>query len=203
MNGQIQARLARLASLTSFTLAERRRYDWQSIEADLGIPLPIEYKEYVSYFPSGMFGGIGEIGIMHPAERGGFTGLSDQIRLSAEMFGGFSRLYSADPRYRFYPEPGGLVPWADYESTAALCWLTGSDDPDQWPVIACNDINDYESVEGSTIEALIRVLRMEAGRAVFPETMYARYPAGADLLKFTAGEPPIVELGPADGYWPD
>jgi len=52
------------------------------------------------------------------------------------------------------------------------------------------------------IEVLIRVLRMEANRSVFPETI-CRYGAGDGLRTFTPGEPPLVELGPVTGYWPD
>jgi len=86
---------------------------------------------------------------------------------------------SAPARYRAYPEPGGLIPWAHYEADYYLCWQSEDEDPDRWPVVAFDSNGDEgsnsEIVEGSTLQALIRVIRGDAGRSIFPRQFYT-YP---------------------------
>jgi len=36
--------------------------------------------------------------------------------------------------YRFYPDPGGIFPWAYLDDNTALYWLTDGE-PDTWPVV--------------------------------------------------------------------
>lgn len=78
---------------------------------------------------------------------------------------------SAPEVFRFSPASNGLVPWADYEGIASLCWLSRGDDPDTWPVVAYRDDGVHEYVPGDTIEALLLVLQRQAGRSVFPDSV--------------------------------
>jgi hypothetical protein len=169
------SRLHELATLGSFTISRRWRYDWASIEASLGVRLPEEYKEFVQAFPPG---GFGELVVLHPARRAGFVGLPDEIHGFAERYGGPLEVELPSVRqavpFGFYPEPGGLIPWADFNADAALFWLPDSGDPDTWPVVAYTDTPAYEYVDGTTLEALLRVLRGEAGRTVFPEELFVQ-----------------------------
>jgi len=53
-----------------------------------------------------------------------------------------------------------------------LFWLPNTDDPDLWSVVACSSTGRYEEVPGSMLEALIAVVRGDAGREAFPEALY-------------------------------
>jgi hypothetical protein len=183
--------LLELANIGSFRLgAERWRYDWAAIEGELGVRLPGEYKELVQAFPPGAFG---ELIVFHPARRSGFTGLPDQISGFATMFSGSLSVAPSDIRdsfpFGFYPESGGLIPWAAFNVAAVLCWLPNSEDPDAWPVLAYADDGIYESIDGTTLEALVRVLRGEAGERAFPEALFV------ETKRYITAVPATVELG--------
>ncbi len=183
--------VAELARLSSYALVKRWSYDWAPIEADLGFRFPSEYKEYVSYFPPGSHGGV--IDPVHPGLREGGLTLPGRIRLLAELFR--DEATSASGSMPFYPDPGGLIPWADHQGNSALCWLPDGEDPDAWPVYAVNDANAHELLPGSTIEALIAVLRSEAGRSVFFGTFYQDLELCGDPFTFTGDEgSPLVAL---------
>src|SRR5262245_60659064 len=110
------------------------------------------------------------------------------------MFAGF------DSERTFYPQPGGLIPWAEFDADAALCWLPDTDNPDRWPVVACASTGEYEDVPGSTLEALVAALRGDAGRSVFPDFFYN------DPLDFLPMDPRIsVKFGiiSEDDLWAD
>jgi len=190
----VNPRVLELAGLCSYPLVKRWRYDWAPIETELGLALPSEYKDYVSYFPPGVFGGV--ITPEHPGLRGGPARFVERIRLLADLFRGWPN--EQRPPMPGYPEQGGLIPWADFEGDSALCWLSEGDDPDLWPVFAANDENRYERLPGTTIEALIAVLRGDAGRSVFPATFYERLGRDGEPFHFNydQGPSPDVELGP-------
>jgi hypothetical protein len=181
----ITARLDSLLALTPIP-AWARAHDWALIEAELGITLPAEYKAYADRFPSGIHR---RLDVFHPDTPGGFA-LIEQVHQYARMFDGFKIGRT------FYPQPGGLIPWAEFDSDAALCWLPDTDNPDLWPVVACASTGEYEDIPGSTLEALVAVLRGDAGRDVFPGYFYN------DPLDFLPTDPHIsVEFGiltPAD-----
>jgi hypothetical protein len=46
-------------------------------------------------------------------------------------------------RHLVYPEPGGLLRWADLGARHRFCWLTDGD-PDSWPVVTWNIYGEYE-----------------------------------------------------------
>jgi hypothetical protein len=157
-----------LARSASFGLTRRWHYDWAPYEEDLGFTFPSEYKEYVSYFPPGTHGGA--IMPEHPAIKEGGLDFPGHIRLGAQMYAAYTD--GAPEAMSFYPAKGGLIPWAQHESTAALCWRADGDDPDTWPVYAVSEAAKIEHLPGSTIEALLHLLRREAGLSVFPVTFY-------------------------------
>ena len=63
---------------------------------------------------------------VHPGLREGGLTLPARVRLLADLYRDWPN--TQRPARPFYPQPGGLIPWADYESYSALCWLA-DDDP--------------------------------------------------------------------------
>src|SRR5262245_59890921 len=174
------------------------------IESELGLVLPTEFKEYTAYFPPGVHGNA--LAPVHPAVREGGLTVPGRIRLWSDLYRGWDNL--TQPPMPFYPDAGGLIPWADNEGDAALCWLPEGDDPDLWPVFAARAENTYERIPGSTIEALIAVLRGEAGQNVFT-TWFQHLHRLGDPFEFahegwSAGdvelpEPEYLDTLPVDG----
>lgn len=171
MRPEIRELLAELAALGSFTLGEEAHYDWAAIEGDLGVPFPAEFKAYVRSFPAG---GFRRLEILHPelSTRPSQFGLVEAVREYSGSLKTWARTFDDPGPYDFYPEPGGLIPWADYEADYFLCWLPNSDDPDRWPIIAYADPEQHEALEGSTLQVLIRVVRGDVARTFFPEDFY-------------------------------
>jgi hypothetical protein len=162
--------LSQLATMGSYRLGAEIHYDWDSIEAALGIGFPTQFRAYVQAFPSG---GFRRLTIFHPASSQGPRkyGLVERILDSTEAFRGWAETFESSP-YTFYPDANGIIPWADYEGDYYLCWLPNNVDPDRWPVVAYRDPDEHERFEGSTLQVLIRVLRGDIGRSFFPEDFY-------------------------------
>ena len=98
--------------------------------------------------------------------------LVEEIRESSEVLRARATRSPTPVSFKSYAEPGGLIPWADYEGDQFLCWLADGDDPDRWPVVDYLSRDRHERIEGSTLEALIRVMLGDAGRSVFSPDLY-------------------------------
>src|SRR5262245_35610861 len=131
-----------LADVSSYTLTKCWLYDWAAIEADLGIALPREYEDYVTYFPPGAHGGV--ITPVHPAIREGSLSFHERILLMAGLLRDAMPAAGAEPA-AYFPDAGGFIPWAMYGSVVALCWLPEGDDSSRWPLFACDDQHQRES----------------------------------------------------------
>ncbi|MFD0558685.1 hypothetical protein FB566_4638 [Stackebrandtia endophytica] len=78
----------------------------------------------------------------------------------------------SDFPYEFWPEPGGLVPWADVNGDLLFCWRTVGDDPDAWPVVvADNGVSEWSEFDGTASACLVELLQ---GTADLPVLAYAR-----------------------------
>ncbi len=116
--------------------ATRAAVDWATVEDGLGISLPFDYKTFVDQAPAGTFGnellptypGL----LCYPA--------NDFLAPKAHILDTFMRWReSGDGNFPFplYPEPEGVLLWASGNSFC-YWWLTGSNDPNDWPVVTSN-----------------------------------------------------------------
>ncbi|OIK24211.1 SMI1/KNR4 family protein [Streptomyces malaysiense] len=117
-------------------LPRSRRFavDWQLVESDLGIALPEDYKELARYFGPGEF--VPYFVLLVPGVASPALELRRNLarwqRLEAEgrvEGGGF-------PPFRYFPEPGGLLPWGNSPHGEVYYWETIGE-PDAWPVVVC------------------------------------------------------------------
>jgi hypothetical protein len=177
-NQSTNSKLEELAALTSFVMLPEHemQYDWAPVESSLGFSFPSEFNAYTQRFSPGAH--REQLYVFHAAMPGNY-GLEHSIRDYAKGFQEWADLDAASPRpgvvntpYSIYPAPGGLIPWAAFQNYGALCWLPEVEDPDQWPVIAYSDSWGDTRIEGTTLEALARVVRGDAGHGVFPDYMY-------------------------------
>jgi hypothetical protein len=139
--------------------------DWHEVEAALGLELPTDFKQLVGAYGAHHFDGFltplapfgGRDLLVGPAQR-----LLDQER-------GFR---AADPDacpYPFYPEPGGLLPWAGTDNGDRLCWLTDGR-PDAWTVVCWNPRSwRYDAHPVGAVEFLVGWLSGRISTSVFPD----------------------------------
>jgi len=100
---------------------------WAPIEAELGVTLPLDYKDFVRLYGGGSF--MGFLGIAVPRCR--YLG----VRLEhyvPEVSRGFLAL--RDAPYTFWPSPGGLLPFGSTDTADYLFWLTVGP-PETWRTV--------------------------------------------------------------------
>ncbi|MEO6088625.1 MAG: SMI1/KNR4 family protein [Umezawaea sp.] len=102
--------------------------DWSAAERRLGVGLPADYRELVDTFGAGMFG---EIRVAVPGAREPTFDLAG-LALGVHEVAVRTRL---SPRAPYFPEPGGLLPWAFTSTGRIFSWAQVHDDPDRWPVV--------------------------------------------------------------------
>ena len=108
---------------------------WGPIEADLGLTLPADYKDFVRLYGHGHF--LGFLGVNVPATANRYVHLT----FSALMICNAHRGADGLP-YPLWPEPGGLLPFGSTDNGDYLCWLTGGR-PEEWSIVVWGRAFDH------------------------------------------------------------
>jgi hypothetical protein len=105
---------------------------WVAAEAELGIELPPDYRDFVVAYGSGLFAAF--YVVYNPFASSPLIRLKDRVdKLCAiERQTKLSRIMNVP--YPIYPEPGGILPWGCDENGNYYYWLTEGA-PSAWPVI--------------------------------------------------------------------
>ena len=149
--------MRRLTEAAGISPTAGRSYDWEAIEAVLGLGLPSDYKLIAESFPEGLFRLFAEVWLPDSEKRL----LSDfaldimdtvrELRLDEDF---------ADLGFPFpaYPQPGGLLLCGSLRCPGYVFWLTDPGDPDEWPlVLAQEDYEHWERFGGPLSEFLAEV----------------------------------------------
>jgi hypothetical protein len=182
--------LVQLAELCGVRLGRRTPYDWAAIEGSLtGLTLPSDYKELAETFPNGRFRDLvrpirpGDVNNPVTEYLGYYAYRLDDMRTWRE--GGFGEF-----PYPIYPEPGGLLPWAEGPGGEMCFWLTAGADPQSWPVVSADrDFMTWQRFPGSMCEFLLAFVR---GTVDNPFEPGVEIPPSAPFTNFeTAQEVPL------------
>jgi len=134
----------------------RPELDWETVERELGIRLPADYKELLTRLPSGAFRGCVEV--ENPAQSA--DELANAKRHNDELLKIFADPdtgYLTGTSYVLFPEPGGLYPWGSNDAGGTFWWITDSADPDEWR-IAYNDRDDWHEHPGPLSKVIHEIL---------------------------------------------
>jgi len=107
--------------------------DWERVEADLGLELPSDFKMLIQRYGSGQFESF--ITPLNPF--GPHPLLIADARRLQEDDQPFREENPELSPYAFYPEPGGLLPWAGTDNGDRICWLTEGH-PHAWTTVTWN-----------------------------------------------------------------
>ena len=137
------ARLAAILRVPSPLVAAPGEADWARVEAELGTPLPADYRAFVGYFGSVE---IGTVFVTYSP----FATL-ETVNLLAEVRGLTPYLQTIpdyDLPYPLFPDSGGLLPWGSTTDDGILFWRTiGA--PNEWTVVVALSIGgmfeEYDS----------------------------------------------------------
>jgi len=106
---------------------------WHNVEKTIGLLLPSDYKDYITMYGDGQIGRF--LTPLNPFSRRAATNLMES---APRIIRSYDQLVSALDKdvcpYPFYPEIGGLYPWATTNDGDGLFWLTNGPQ-DAWPVV--------------------------------------------------------------------
>ncbi|MGW0769074.1 SMI1/KNR4 family protein [Streptomyces sp. NPDC002676] len=149
--------------------------DWTAIEAELGVPLPADYKELYEVFGGGVFSDC----VYFLGRDGGLA--FDFLRqwraaLSADQDSALGDVSAVDPYAVYAPGGKGLVEWGSTEWADEYCWLIDAERPGEYPILArADDVGPWHRYDMSTAEFLYRVLA-DADFQPFGVAQYALNP---------------------------
>ncbi len=106
--------------------------DWARAEAELGLPLPPDYREFLQAYGSGCFQRF--LWVLNPLSEDERLDLARQAPL---LLGGLAEQQKREPAalpFPLHPDTGGLFPWGRTGRGDTLCWQAGGD-PARWPVV--------------------------------------------------------------------
>ncbi|GAA4552469.1 SMI1/KNR4 family protein [Amycolatopsis samaneae] len=134
----------------------RPELDWAAVERELGTPLPADYKDLLTRFPSGGF--RDSVEVENPAQSAAELATvkrnNDQL---LEIFADPDTGYLTRVSYRLFPEPGGLYPWGSDGAGGTFWWITDAAGPDTWR-IAYNDRDDWHEHPGPMSKVIHELL---------------------------------------------
>ncbi|MFH9179604.1 SMI1/KNR4 family protein [Streptomyces albogriseolus] len=159
--------------------------DWATVEEELGVPLPADYKELAEAFGGGVFSE--SVSFMSCGASVSFD-LPAQWRaaLSAARDGTYGSVSAAGPYDAYTPGGKGVVTWGSTEWADQYCWLIDAERPGHCPVLArSHDPGPWYRYDMSTAEFLHRVL----ADADFRPFGIAHYGLGAMFVPESAGRP--------------
>ncbi|MFE5814701.1 SMI1/KNR4 family protein [Streptomyces sp. NPDC056479] len=155
---------------------EHVQVEWAEIEAELGVPLPADFKELCEAFGRGEFNGFL---YLYSSKGGNHLEVIDALKRLHRAIGRFPDSESVyEPYQIFQPGRGGLIRWAGAAAEGyEYFWL--ADDasaPESWPIIARTDFSEeWHRYEMSAAEFIHRALT-DGDFKPFSMVRYSRQP---------------------------
>ncbi|MGH8876361.1 MAG: hypothetical protein ACRD0P_03305 [Stackebrandtia sp.] len=131
--------------------------DVASLEAELGTQLPTDYRFLTETFPYGLFQDW--LQLLHPHWMRDSAAFASWIRQWCAIQRDAKASVAPTFPYDFFPDPGGLLPWADINGDIQFYWVARGE-PDTWPVVvgdrALGEASDvYSMPTAEFLEALL------------------------------------------------
>lgn len=102
--------------------------DWRTVEQNIGLSLPSDYKNFVDIYGAGT---ICDVRISAP----GYLGDFDQFNLLRRKYEQAIRTGASEYRPPIFPERLGLIAWGESSQMCTLGWRPAPvSDPDRWGV---------------------------------------------------------------------
>ncbi len=141
--------------------------DWEKAENELGIELPLDYKEFVNHYG---VGGIDDfLWIYTPYSNNENFDLLKQIEVINNAYLDMKKEYPEDFTFDVFPKVGGLLPFGGTENGDVLYWLTGGDNK-HWSIVVYDDRHsEYFEYNKSTTDFLYELLTKKLVCPIFPQ----------------------------------
>lgn len=139
---------------------------WESIEAELGVELPSDYKDFARFYGCGYF--MGYLNVAIPRARSGLPLEQFAAEVSKEF------LALQDARYSFWPAAGGLLPFGSTENADYLFWLTVGV-PETWRTVLWSrgGLKEFEEFDLDLTSFLAGLATGKVKPDAFPDDLVA------------------------------
>jgi len=130
---------------------------WREIEAELGTSLPADYREFVFAYGTGLFANFYRVD--NPFSGSKYMGLVPASRRAGDILRDLRECEENNyVAISIFPEPGGLLHWADDENGNCYYWRTDGQ-PDEWTIVEDQVRGDgFKEHSCSTTEFLFGIL---------------------------------------------
>jgi hypothetical protein len=152
----------------------RHGNDWQSIEGKLGTELPVDYKEFINIYGTGVVDHF--LWVLNPFSKNKHLNLLDagtsQLRALRQLRDDFGE----DIPYPFFPDVDGLLPWARTDNGDVIYWSCNGS-PSNWRIVVNESRGPrWREFELSTSAFLLEVVTRRLRVDVFPDDFPSNSP---------------------------
>ncbi|MCR6482980.1 SMI1/KNR4 family protein [Amycolatopsis sp. OK19-0408] len=122
----------RIAEAVGWTGAVAPKYDWDHVEKRLKTPFPADYQAFMARFPSCFF--RDSLRLWNPIQNtAGLRRFTEDFTRHLANVNEGREYYPEIPAA--FPQPGGVIPFADDAAGGVLFWSPRTADPDGWHVV--------------------------------------------------------------------
>lgn len=141
------------------------RGDFAEVEAELGAPLPPDWKALIEAYGYGTF--VDFLHLWSPFFAP--CTMASQARATLDADRQLARAWKKAVPFALFPEPDGALPWANTDNGDVLYWLTWGP-PDEWPVAVWSPRGGERTdlVEGGAVTFLVSWLGGARACPLFP-----------------------------------
>jgi hypothetical protein len=155
---------AALPSMTLWRVTGGRSVDRAALEADLRTPLPADFRSLAEVYPVLIIDDFLKGPVPRPGVEASWASASREDETLQDPYEmGDTEDYVA------FPQPGGVISWAESNSGGSFHWRASPADPDAWPVVMRGDNGDWSEFPVGAVGFLHR--RVPANH---PRTRYAQ-----------------------------
>jgi hypothetical protein len=156
MSGRLDELFARLPEFAEQRLAVPVLVGWDAVHAELGTELPSDFRELMEQTAFHVYDDF--LMPFHPRHEGpGHSGY--YVGVARDQLNNIrSHAEAGDSEgYQPFPEPGGLLPWANSLEGDVLYWDTTHEDPERWTVVVEGRNGSWLPFDGGVLEFLLKL----------------------------------------------
>jgi hypothetical protein len=131
--------------------------DWAALAAGLGTALPSDFRSLAEAYPVLVIDDFLMVAVPTPGDEA----LWASGRRENEILQDLYEMGDSEGHVPF-PQPGGLISWAESNSGDSFYWRTSPADRDAWPVVVRGDNGDWSEFPVGAVEFLAGVWLMRA-----------------------------------------
>lgn len=145
---------AALPAMRRWRAGSPRRVDWAALEGGLGTAIPADFRALAEAYPVLVVDDFLMLSVPTPGAEASWASESREDEILQDLYE-----MGDTEDYVPYPQPGGLLCWAQSYSGDSIYWKTSSPDPDAWPVVVRGDNGDWSEFPVGAVEFLTGVYR--------------------------------------------